>query len=120
MERDLGRGVEGEPWAGVLGRGYGGPLVPACAAPQDLFFHYTFNNFLHAQVELCVRAVLSTGSPSDSSLEIPAPNPAVKHVRWGSQIPLPVPVGPHSSPCPAAGACQAASRVGGPGVQPCP
>ncbi|XP_032179764.1 serine/threonine-protein phosphatase 6 regulatory subunit 1 isoform X2 [Mustela erminea] len=46
----------------------------------DLFFHYTFNNFLHAQVELCVRAVLSAGPPSDSSLEIPAPNPAVKHL----------------------------------------
>lgn len=88
--------------------------MPACAAPQDLFFHYTFNNFLHAQVELCVRAVLSAGPPSDSSLEIPAPNPAVKHVRWGSQVPLPVPVGPRLSPCPAAGACQAASwAVGG-------
>ncbi|XP_045645262.1 serine/threonine-protein phosphatase 6 regulatory subunit 1 isoform X3 [Ursus americanus] len=46
----------------------------------DLFFHYMFNNFLHAQVELCVSAMLSAAPPSDSSLEIPAPNPVVKHL----------------------------------------
>lgn len=45
----------------------------------DLFFHYMFNNFLHAQVELCVSAMLSAGPP-DSSVETPAPNPAVKHL----------------------------------------
>lgn len=27
--------------------------------PQDLFFKYTWNNFLHFQVELCIAAVLS-------------------------------------------------------------
>uniref|UniRef100_A0A8C0R2G8 Protein phosphatase 6 regulatory subunit 1 n=1 Tax=Canis lupus dingo TaxID=286419 RepID=A0A8C0R2G8_CANLU len=31
----------------------------------DLFFHYMFNNFLHAQVEFCVSAMLSAGPPSD-------------------------------------------------------
>ncbi|XP_034528299.1 serine/threonine-protein phosphatase 6 regulatory subunit 1 isoform X3 [Ailuropoda melanoleuca] len=46
----------------------------------DLFFHYMFNNFLHAQVELCVSAMLSAAPPSDSSLEMSAPNPVVKHL----------------------------------------
>ncbi|XP_004405091.1 PREDICTED: serine/threonine-protein phosphatase 6 regulatory subunit 1 [Odobenus rosmarus divergens] len=46
----------------------------------DLFFHYMFNNFLHAQVELCVSALLSTAPPSDSGLEIPAPSPVLKHL----------------------------------------
>ncbi|XP_053761721.1 serine/threonine-protein phosphatase 6 regulatory subunit 1 isoform X2 [Panthera pardus] len=46
----------------------------------DLFFHYVFNNFLHAQVESCVSAMLSAGPPSDSGLETPAPNPVVKHL----------------------------------------
>lgn len=26
---------------------------------QDLFFRYTWNNFLHVQVELCIAAILS-------------------------------------------------------------
>jgi len=46
----------------------------------DLFFHYMFNNFLHAQVELCVSALLSTAPPSDSGLEIAAPSPVLKHL----------------------------------------
>nr|KAF6411397.1 protein phosphatase 6 regulatory subunit 1 [Rousettus aegyptiacus] len=46
----------------------------------DLFFHYVFNNFLHTQVEVCVSAMLSAGPPSDGSLEMPAPNPGVKHL----------------------------------------
>ncbi|XP_036893929.1 serine/threonine-protein phosphatase 6 regulatory subunit 1 isoform X3 [Sturnira hondurensis] len=46
----------------------------------DLFFHYVFNNFLHTQVEVCVSTVLSTGPPSDNSLETPDPNPVVKHL----------------------------------------
>ncbi|XP_037015676.2 serine/threonine-protein phosphatase 6 regulatory subunit 1 isoform X2 [Artibeus jamaicensis] len=46
----------------------------------DLFFHYVFNNFLHTQVEVCVSTMLSTGPPSDSSLETPDPNPIVKHL----------------------------------------
>ncbi|KAG3255630.1 protein phosphatase 6 regulatory subunit 1 [Ictidomys tridecemlineatus] len=46
----------------------------------DLFFHYVFNNFLHAQVEVCVSAMLSSGAPPDSSSETPAPNPVVKHL----------------------------------------
>uniref|UniRef100_A0A452VKL2 Protein phosphatase 6 regulatory subunit 1 n=1 Tax=Ursus maritimus TaxID=29073 RepID=A0A452VKL2_URSMA len=55
-------------------------LSPTTVPTQDLFFHYMFNNFLHAQVELCVSAMLSAAPPSDSSLEIPAPNPVVKHL----------------------------------------
>lgn len=27
-------------------------------SPQDLFFKYTWNNFLHLQVELCVAAIV--------------------------------------------------------------
>nr|XP_004672728.2 serine/threonine-protein phosphatase 6 regulatory subunit 1 isoform X2 [Jaculus jaculus]XP_044989653.1 serine/threonine-protein phosphatase 6 regulatory subunit 1 isoform X1 [Jaculus jaculus] len=46
----------------------------------DLFFHYVFNNFLHAQVEVCVSAMLSSGPPPDSSSETPVPNPVVKHL----------------------------------------
>lgn len=46
----------------------------------DLFFHYMFNNFLHTQVEVCVSTMLSTGPPSDSSLETPDANPVVKHL----------------------------------------
>lgn len=88
--------------------------MPACAVPtQDLFFHYMFNNFLHAQVELCVSAMLSAAPPSDSSLEMSAPNPVVKHVSWGSQVPLSVPL----SCC----QCSLGSlTVWGPGAWPCP
>ncbi|XP_060031800.1 serine/threonine-protein phosphatase 6 regulatory subunit 1 isoform X3 [Erinaceus europaeus] len=46
----------------------------------DLFFHYVFNNFLHAQVEVCVSAMLSSGPPSDDSPEPPTPNPVMKHL----------------------------------------
>ncbi|KAM4825468.1 serine/threonine-protein phosphatase 6 regulatory subunit 1 isoform 3-T3 [Thomomys bottae] len=45
----------------------------------DLFFHYVFNNFLHAQVEVCVSTMLSSGPPPDSS-DTSVPNPAVKHL----------------------------------------
>lgn len=70
-------------WAGGRGRAsWHQPVSP----PQDLFFHYVFNNFLHTQVEVCVSAMLSAGPPSDSSLETPAPNPVVKHVSWGSRV----------------------------------
>uniref|UniRef100_A0A8C6E9R6 Protein phosphatase 6 regulatory subunit 1 n=1 Tax=Moschus moschiferus TaxID=68415 RepID=A0A8C6E9R6_MOSMO len=48
--------------------------------PEDLFFHYVFNNFLHAQVELCVSTMLSSGPPADSSSDVPAENPVVKHL----------------------------------------
>ncbi|KAM8789126.1 serine/threonine-protein phosphatase 6 regulatory subunit 1 isoform 1-T5 [Rhynchonycteris naso] len=46
----------------------------------DLFFHYVFNNFLHTQVEVCVSTMLSAGPPSNSSPEMPATNPVVKHL----------------------------------------
>lgn len=46
----------------------------------DLFFHYVFNNFLHAQVEGCVSTMLSLGPPPDSSPETPIQNPVVKHL----------------------------------------
>ncbi|XP_069314301.1 serine/threonine-protein phosphatase 6 regulatory subunit 1 [Eulemur rufifrons] len=46
----------------------------------DLFFHYVFNNFLHAQVEGCVSTMLSLGPPPDSSPETPIENPVVKHL----------------------------------------
>uniref|UniRef100_A0A8C8I8T3 Protein phosphatase 6, regulatory subunit 2b n=1 Tax=Oncorhynchus tshawytscha TaxID=74940 RepID=A0A8C8I8T3_ONCTS len=34
-----------------------------CCVLQDLFFKYTWNNFLHFQVELCVAAILSLAWP---------------------------------------------------------
>lgn len=37
----------------------------------DLFFHYVFNNFLHAQVEVCVSTMLSSGPPADSGSDTP-------------------------------------------------
>ncbi|KAL1768995.1 serine serine/threonine-protein phosphatase 6 regulatory subunit 1 [Sigmodon hispidus] len=46
----------------------------------DLFFHYVFNNFLHAQVEVCVSAMLSSGPPSDNGSETPNSNPILKHL----------------------------------------
>lgn len=83
--------------AGLLGRvGWGqgqGLGTSLCPLHQDLFFHYVFNNFLHTQVEVCVSAMLSAGPPSDSSLEMPAQNPVVKHVSWGSRVPPQFPWG---------------------------
>ncbi|KAG5201187.1 hypothetical protein JEQ12_005721 [Ovis aries] len=46
----------------------------------DLFFHYVFNNFLHAQVEVCVSTMLSSAPPADSSSDTPPENPVVKHL----------------------------------------
>ncbi|XP_070306428.1 serine/threonine-protein phosphatase 6 regulatory subunit 1 isoform X3 [Odocoileus virginianus] len=46
----------------------------------DLFFHYVFNNFLHAQVEVCVSTMLSSGPPADSGSDTPSENPVVKHL----------------------------------------
>ena len=34
--------------------------LPADFLPQDLFFHFTLNNFLHAQVEQCVTLILES------------------------------------------------------------
>lgn len=84
---------------GAKGRGVGGgggttpgELLRAslCPHPQDLFFHYVFNNFLHAQVEVCVSTMLSSGPPADSGSDTPPENPVVKHVSWapGSRSPL--------------------------------
>lgn len=38
-------------------------------------------------------AMLSAGPPSESSLEMPAQNPVVKHVSWGSRFPPQFPRG---------------------------
>ncbi|XP_055991741.1 serine/threonine-protein phosphatase 6 regulatory subunit 1 [Sorex fumeus] len=46
----------------------------------DLFFHYVFNNFLHAQVEMCVSAMLSTVPLSDGDPDTPTANPVIKHL----------------------------------------
>lgn len=70
-------------WAGREdGLGAGAFLMLACP-PQDLFFHYVFNNFLHTQVEMCVSAMLSSGPPAESSPETPPSNPVVTHVSQG-------------------------------------
>ncbi|MXQ98431.1 hypothetical protein E5288_WYG015429 [Bos mutus] len=46
----------------------------------DLFFHYVFNNFLHAQVGVCLSTMLSSGPPADSGSDTPPENPVVKHL----------------------------------------
>lgn len=61
-----------------------------CPHPQDLFFHYVFNNFLHAQVEVCVSTMLSSAPPADSSSDTPPENPVVKHVSWAPGSPSPL------------------------------
>ena len=53
----------------------------SCAPhPQDLFFHYVFNNFLHTHVEVCVSTLRSSDTPIQ--------NPVVKHVSWASRSPF--------------------------------
>lgn len=86
LVRGRGTGQGGVCWA----KPQGSLHASLHLTPQDLFFHYVFNNFLHTQVEVCVSTMLSAGppSPSDSILEAPAPNPVVKHVSWGARIPL--------------------------------
>uniref|UniRef100_A0A6I8P789 Protein phosphatase 6 regulatory subunit 3 n=1 Tax=Ornithorhynchus anatinus TaxID=9258 RepID=A0A6I8P789_ORNAN len=42
----------------------------------DLFFRYTWNNFLHAQVEICIALILA--SPEDSSTTTPSTTPATQ------------------------------------------
>lgn len=39
--------------------------VPHPLSVQDLFFKYTWNNFLHLQVELCIAAILSHAAQED-------------------------------------------------------
>ncbi|KAK1329700.1 hypothetical protein QTO34_009883 [Cnephaeus nilssonii] len=76
-------GAGAGPWAQrgwVRGGASGGVHASLRLPPQDLFFHYVFNNFLHTQVEVCVSTMLSAGPPADSSLETPAPNLGVKHL----------------------------------------
>lgn len=40
-------------------------LASLLCLPQDLFFKYTWNNFLHFQVELCIAAILSHAARGD-------------------------------------------------------
>ncbi|XP_062839547.1 serine/threonine-protein phosphatase 6 regulatory subunit 2 isoform X2 [Anolis carolinensis] len=42
----------------------------------DLFFKYTWNNFLHFQVELCIAAILALSSSSSSSVHENQPPPS--------------------------------------------
>lgn len=78
--------------------------------PQDLFFKYTWNNFLHFQVELCIAAILAHAAceasapgsglqppPGDGGPETPQPaaghpdNTMVTHVSPASV--------PHAAAC---------------------
>ncbi|XP_074872293.1 serine/threonine-protein phosphatase 6 regulatory subunit 1 isoform X3 [Carettochelys insculpta] len=43
----------------------------------DLYFKYTYNNFLHAQLEACLSALLRAGAPPEAS---PPDSPVVKHL----------------------------------------
>ncbi|KAG8517984.1 LOW QUALITY PROTEIN: Serine/threonine-protein phosphatase 6 regulatory subunit 2, partial [Galemys pyrenaicus] len=60
----------------------------------DLFFKYTWNNFLHFQVELCIAAILSHASREDRA-EAGGPESAAG--------PVPVPGGPEAAPPAPAG-----------------
>lgn len=62
--------------------------LPAC--PQDLFFKYTWNNFLHLQVELCVAAILSH-PPREDRAEVSGPE------SGDSESPLPAASHPEST-----------------------
>ena len=70
--------------------------VPRPLSLQDLFFKYTWNNFLHLQVELCIAAILSHAAREDRAaasgpeggLELPpssgdpaTPQPASSHLE---------------------------------------
>lgn len=89
------------------------------SSPQDLFFKYTWNNFLHFQVELCIAAILSHAAredraeasrpesgveplPGSGDPETPQPaasrleNTMVTHVSPGSVLRVPA-----CRPCPA-------------------
>lgn len=52
----------GAPQAPPTGDSLGASLVPSL---QDLFFKYTWNNFLHLQVELCIATILSHAARED-------------------------------------------------------
>lgn len=115
---DAGRcaGTAGPPVPPTLeGQPEGAPPL----SPQDLFFKYTWNNFLHFQVELCVAAILSHAAredravasgpevgaePAASSRDPETPQPAASHpedtmVTHVSPASVPLP------PCPVYPAC---------------
>lgn len=94
--------------------------IPRLLSLQDLFFKYTWNNFLHLQVELCIAAILShtaredraAASGPEGGLEPPpssgdpaTPQPAssrpestmVAHVSPAGSRELPCPAGLHAS-----------------------
>ncbi|XP_044844822.1 serine/threonine-protein phosphatase 6 regulatory subunit 1 isoform X3 [Mauremys mutica] len=45
----------------------------------DLYFKYTYNNFLHAQLEACLSTLLRAGAPPEDS-QPPPDSPVVKHL----------------------------------------
>ncbi|XP_030400638.1 serine/threonine-protein phosphatase 6 regulatory subunit 1 isoform X6 [Gopherus evgoodei] len=45
----------------------------------DLYFKYTYNNFLHAQLEACLSTLLRAGTPTEDS-QPPPYSPVVKHL----------------------------------------
>ena len=47
----------------------------------DLFFKFPWNNFLHAQVELCIANTLKLHSPEEQE----EPNALTKHVSVNEQ-----------------------------------
>ncbi|XP_067325532.1 serine/threonine-protein phosphatase 6 regulatory subunit 2 isoform X1 [Anolis sagrei] len=51
----------------------------------DLFFKYTWNNFLHFQVELCIAAILALASSSPSPSSTPPSDAERKGVAEGDQ-----------------------------------
>ncbi|XP_075773720.1 LOW QUALITY PROTEIN: serine/threonine-protein phosphatase 6 regulatory subunit 1 [Pelodiscus sinensis] len=45
----------------------------------DLYFNYPYNNFLHAQLEACLSALLRAGAPAEDS-QPPPHSPVVQHL----------------------------------------
>lgn len=57
---------------------------------QDLYFKYTYNNFLHAQVEACLTNVFSShaGDETIENHSKPLPeNPVIQHVSYMCVVP---------------------------------
>lgn len=85
---------------------YADPLVPhqqksspgtfLCPLfPQDLFFKYTWNNFLHFQVELCIAAILSHAAREDRAEASGGPESGVEPPPGNRDSETPQPAASH-------------------------
>uniref|UniRef100_A0A668AEW8 Protein phosphatase 6, regulatory subunit 2a n=1 Tax=Myripristis murdjan TaxID=586833 RepID=A0A668AEW8_9TELE len=56
---------------------------PTTGMLSDLFFKYTWNNFLHFQVELCVASILNQPSPEERPIPVSSPEASAEAVEPG-------------------------------------